>query len=1090
MFVLHNSNRLEFLARELAGVLKDSLAPLLHPRTVVVDNPGMARWLSFELASNDSICANVRFPLPGTFIWQLMKNVLPKEELSIPYDREQLAWLLMKAIPEWLNESSSRLPWELKRFSEGEVDQARLYHLSHRLADLFDRYLVYRPDMVLEWESGKDDHWQASLWRYISTKFRGAHRAGLLKRLLELLRDGPLPHEVTRSPIAIFGISHLPPVYLEAFFRLARHTDVHLFLLNPCKEFWEDALTPKRRKELEARLMEKGAGGDQLLMSLPEVHPLLASMGTLGRVFLTSIYQRMFEPDVESDVSHLFQRPGQESLLSLFQEEILDFSPGEKEGVLPKREVRSGDFSIQIHSCHSRLREVEVLHDQLLELFSSVPGLAPHEVLVMAPDIQEYAPLVEAVFESVSRERYIPWALTDLPEYGSNPFIQTFLELLDLSLAPPTAPQLMDILEVAPVSRRFGLDGDGLEELRRWVGESGIRRGLGFSQDQSLQNTWRFGIDRLMVSYSFAGEGFLNGILPYETPVEGDGARSLGALSLFVSRVARFVESAGRPRSSAEWSGLIVDLLDGLFLPQGAEEEAAALFIRETAAQLEFLASGGGIESLEYQTVRDFFRDRLSRSTHPRRFISGKVTFSSLVPMRAIPARVICLLGMNDSDFPRRRPPLDFDLMARNPRSGDKFPREEDRYLFLETLISARECLYISYVGRSERDNSLKVVSGVVSELLDALEQRYVGPGGKNILEHVVVEHPLKPFSSAYCEKGHPRLFTYASEWQSATASIARSGSSGAAVRPFISTPLSLDGPMDERIVLDDLISFFANPAKFFLVRRLNLDLEPGRMELEEWEPFYLEKLEGYLLAQELLDNALLAGEDGIKEQLAAARGRGCLPFPPFDTINFERVKNDVMEILPLLEKAGLGERQVEVDVTAGGFVIQGRIRRVGRGGVVGYRPGKISARDMLSLWIKHLAFTAIYDERERGESIHVGRAGEQFALGRIGLEEALDHLALLASLYMEGLQRPLPFFPDASLTFAKEFRKKGKGAEDEALRKAAKILYPTSFEHRRPDPWMELAFRGRDPLGEEFVQLSLAVFDPMLNHLQEESGR
>ncbi len=1087
MFILHNGNRIEILAQKLSEVMAGYEAPPLLPRTIVVNNPGMARWLSFKLASIDSICANVNFPMPAAFIGQITKRLLPEEGHYPALDREQLSWLILGALPRWLPSTSVMLPGHLRIIADSRPGEAskELYGLAQRLGQLFEKYLTYRPDMLLAWEQGddssvvplrKEDRWQPSLWRFVTTSFKYSHRARLLKNLTDML-DHPLVDTMFPCPVALFGISHLPPVYLELFFQLAKHIDVHLFVLNPCSTFWEDIKSPKRKKKMEYLV-----GHDPLT----SFHPLLESLGTVGKDFLHALYERLFEPGIESDAKDYFHIPQGGSLLSWLQAGILR---GE-ELKRPAFEMTADDHSIQIHSCHSPLREVEVLHDQLLDMFENLSDLHPHEVLVMAPDIQKYAPFIEAVFGAhpTDSKRTIPWAITDLPEDKRNPLITTFLKILDLSNLPVTAPALMDILEYPCTARRFGLDEEGLDLVRELVAESGIRRELGF--DEARQNSWRFGLDRLLGSYSYSGKSLLWSILPFETPVEGDIARAVGCLSFFVSKIRSFLDETSKERSPMEWQELIVNLVETFFLPEEPDEKQAVVLIMDTAAHLRDLSEQAHIEFLDLEIVRQFLHDRLNRPAGARNFISGKVTFSSLVPMRSIPARIICLLGMNDTDFPRRRPATNFDLVERHPRPGDKFPRDEDRYLFLETILSARDCLYISYVGRSQKDNTLMLPSGVISELLDFLEQNIQGPNGEGIHKNLVTEHPLMPFSAAYSRQEQPRLFTYADEWCRPRCDE-KDGQDTYWITPFWGEEIDMGQEDPDRIELSQLVYFFSHPARFFLSKRLGIDLAFQNAVLLADEPFSFSALDHYMQTNEIIQLLMDRGKQALEEQYLRLRGKGLLPFPPFDQLSFGQIVNSAIKILPHLERVGIHSSASAVDIHIGDIRLTGSIWTSKQHGAVSFRAAKIKASDRVSLWIKHLVATL--NTGHEVESIHVGSDGHSIELAGLDQNEANDCLSKLLDIFLQGIKRPLPFIPEPSFVFAKNYltlmNKHDEGtAISKATALAEKQFQKGTYRNGKSlhDRWLEVAFRGRRVFDREFQELALSVFEPLIEKSKE----
>ncbi len=1083
MLVLHRGNRLERLVDGLVEVWRSHPGGPLDPRWVVVNNPGMGRWLSFQMAQRMGVCANVRFPLPSGFFWEVVAMAGGLFRGKPPLDTEHLPWLLLRLLPQWMEDSSGDLSPELARLST--ADQRERYHFCCLMAELFERYLLYRPDMVARWERGGHgaedpmERWQGHLWRLLIQEW-GGRPMEELRAVMEGFLEGSAPELDILPPwIALFGISHLPPLHLDILISLAARRDVHLFLLDPCRDYWQDAVSPRQRVALARRLLQGGASEQTIDFYLPQqgLHPLLGSLGGLARLFQAALYDRsdVIGGLVDDDIC--FQEPQGNHLLARLQRRLLSVRhPADEPGLEPH------DFSIQVHCCHSIIREVEVLHDQLLDLFSRDPSLQPHHVMVMAPDMGQYAAAVEAVFGAVPPERAIPWSISDLSERWVSPVAAAFVRLLELVGGQVDGPSLMELLEFAPVARKVGIGGEELQLLRELVAESGVRRGWG--DEGPSRFSWRFGLDRLMATYLMGPGEDLEPMVALERGLDGEAARIMGRLALFVERVRRFCSAASRSQAPEAWRSFVLSALEELFLPSTAEEEQGAAAVREGAERLCSLARSAGVDEVEPEVALSFLISHLDRPTAPRRFITGKVLFSSLVPMRAIPARVICLLGMDEEAFPRRQASLELDLTARRPRPGDKLIRQEDRYLFLETILSAREVLYISYRGRDERDNSLRLPSGVVTELLDALEADFAMPDGPGLRERLVVEHPLKPFSARYCVEEHPRLFTYASEWQV---------DDGIPTPPFIEAGEVYDGGRQAHeggeIALGRLIQFYSNPCKWFLEHEMGLDLEFRVHVLKDVEPFLPDALERYQLMEQLLSSLRLHGASkGAQRARRRCAGAGLLPLPPVEGLVFHEALEVSQDLLHRMEELGPEESGVEnLELELDGWRLHAELE-LWDGRIVTARPARIKGKDVIRLWLCHLLLSAT--GRLRGESCHLasfqenkkGLRRQRLVLPPLASDDAAAILERLLARHQEGCSRPLPFMPEGAWRYYQAWVKRGdsEAAVAEAMEELG--LMGGYGRKRGVDPWLRQALRGRPFPLNEFVEMSHWFFDPMFH--------
>jgi len=1070
MIHIHHSNRTEVLLERFVAMARQPLADPMAPETVVVQNPGMARWLAQQLALETGIAANLDFPLPATFVWRVYSAWLPDLPDETRYDREALHWRILALLPDCLSRPAFA---ELDRYLQEDPHGLKAYQLAGRIADVFDQYLVYRPDWVLDWEAGREDHWQAVLWRKVAEGVGGVHRADIFNAFRQAAGHDVPPTGNVPERVSLFGLTALAPAHLHALDILSGHRPVHLFLLNPSTEYWADILDD--RGQARRRALWRRSGSEDFSGLLDVGNPLLAAFGHTGQGFLDQLL------DIGTRDHDAFADPGTGNLLACLQHDLLHLKDRREDK--PPADLDPDDPSVQIHACHTPMREVQVLHDRLLALFETLPHLHPREVVVMAPDIDTYAPHVAAVFDAAPPPCFIPWSMADRRLTAREPVVETLLSLLDLPEMRLSASEVLGLLEVPAVCRRFSLDVEGLARIRTWVEESGIRWGLDGAMRAALglphesANTWEAGLARLFLGYAMPPEEIFYGNVLSYPDVEGSEARELGVLQTLVDRLTHWRAVLGTPAPAGEWRQRINGLADD-FLAPDADEAESLQALRRTVERLGQSATEAGLETgLETRVIRAHLEARLANSGGARRFLLGGVTFCNMIPMRAIPFRVVCLLGLNDTDFPRRQQPPGFDLIARHPRPGDRSRRLDDRYLFLEVLLSARDVLYISYLGNDVRDNSPREPSVVVSELVDYIDRSWRLPGGAMPSSNLVRRHPLQPFSPRLFDGRHPGLFSYDARWCPAAL-----GGTAPAPRPFAAHPLPVPADREPVVDLSDLVRFFSHPARWFLQQRLGIQLLADQGPPPDEEPFDIAGLERYG-ARDTLVAEMLAGE-GIEEVGRRLRARGQLPHAaPGEAAWAEVLEGMDLVVQRVRDATHLPVAPLELDLVVGDVRLRGWLRGLTESGRVAFRPAKLKARDRVQLWIHHLALCAATVGARPATSLHVAA---DIVLRLKPVSDPIHRLADLITLWRKGQSIPLPFFPETAYAYAEARARSGD--PDKALA-ACRRAWRDDYNARGEafDPAVQLAWRGQDPLQEEFQQTALRVFEPLTAATEEE---
>jgi len=1092
---IFTSNKLEILAETLARLIKTSGSSALAAEIIVIQSTGMARWISLELARHNGVCANIRFPFPNSFLEEIARQTLPEFQEAEALDPDRMTFKVMKVIPECI-----RLP-EFERLNaylaEDDAGLKRL-QLSSKLADIYDQYLVFRPEMIFQWERNKrgmdelhpGDKWQAQLWRKLMIDEKNRHRAGLQRELIDTLTSAPARFENLPGRVFIFGISYLPRFHMEAFVALSRHLDLNLFLLNPCREYWGDIVSEKQMQRIKRKYPRSEDITSEL--HLEEGNRLLASMGTHGKDFFTVVSGFDFE------MHELYQDPQNTDMLSCIQSDILNLiergsTPGNPEGQgLPTaspetvRRIDDSDTSIQIHSCHSPMREIQVLHDNLLAMFDGDPHLLPKDIVAMAPDIEVYAPYIQAVFANQPEgDLRIPFHIADQSARGQSRLIDGFFSFLDLKGSRFSAARVMRLLEVPGVKEKFGIHQTDIENAERWIRDTRIRWGIDAAHRQKMglpsvaENTWSAGIERLLLGYAMAGSNQLmfNGVLPYDN-VEGSEIHSYGKFLDFLQMVFFYAGELNQPKQLRQWGTLLKRLLDDLFLAQ-EETEAEIQNLRNIFDDLgNRQAESGFEEKLEFESIRFYINQRLDKLSFGSGFMTGGVTFCAMLPMRSIPFKIICLLGMNSDVFPREAQPLTFDLVAKNPRPGDRSRRDDDKYLFLESIISARNKLYISYIGQSIQDNSRIPPSVLVSELIDTVERGFELPG-RDILDHLVTVHRLQAFSPQYFQKGSG-LFSYSEENRAAASFLDQNKT----VAPLITNALPLTPREKEELHsldIETLIRFFSNPIRFLLQHRLGIYLEETVGPVDRREDFELNFLDQYRVGRNLVE-VRMEGRN-LTDYRPAQIAMGQLPHGDVGAFYYNELRRDVERFVNKIEtlKGNKAAGHLEARIEMGECTLLARLPEIFDCGLLQVRYARQRPRDLLSAWIYHLMFSEASPLKSSPRSTIVFKnEAWQF--------EPVDHhkkiLMDLLDIFKAGLEKPLHLFPVASLEYVQQEQIKGKSKISALALARKKWLGSGDFARgESADPYYHVCFKSTDPLDLDFENVSKAVFGPLLEH-------
>jgi exodeoxyribonuclease V gamma subunit len=955
-FNVHRASRTERLADELIARL-DAHPPQnpLAAQRVIVPHAGMRRWLLQTIARHREnvrgVAANIDTPLPWQWLQRTAKQVLGDDALiGGDYRTDVLRWHIFHAL------SDIRVA-AIDHYLAGADGERRRFLLAARLADVFTQYLVYRPAMILAWETGADTaDWQAQLWRRVRARIREPHRAqqrDALVRELHARGDGET------APLHVFGVSELPDDVLASLRAVSAHRSVHLYFPDPCREHWEEL------RRLRAMLLRDDAASLYFEIG----HPLLASLGRVGQDFSLALDDGGEQRD---PLDERAAPPQAASLLDALQTSIRLLEPDYVRNAFPV--PSRADASLRVHACHTRLRELEVLKDQLLGVLADDASLQPRDIVVMAPDIAAYAPYLPAVFGEPARydadPSHIPWHLSDVPLAQSHPLFDGFARLLSLTESRFRAGDVMDLLAVPAIARRFGLDDETRTRLQPWIRRARIAWGLDAAMKEHAgaapvdANTWSFGFDRLYAGFVAGNESTTTLVDGDILPIDGVGGgdvEAIGKLDRFVDTLRRLRAGFAVSRPLAAWSAWLLELVDASFAVDRRDdaEDGAMDSLRRTLGTLASQAAAAGNEPLPWNVVRDAVFAALDDVSERQPFLLGGVTFCGLVPQRAIPFRVVCLLGMNENEFPRSAGDGGLNRMQRQPRRGDRDTRNEDRYLFLEAIMAARGVLHVSFLGADPAEGGHRNPAAPVSELLEFLDAQFaVAPDADEASRPWFVRHPLQPFDVRYFERGgDARFFSF-------DAAYAERPLRSDASIPFVDVRETASTDVDDtELALTSLKLFWRDPAKASVRDGLGVSLDAlGDDRLAESEPLTADTERRERFAAQLVVRALRAGEPRIPDAPPAWLHRsGALPAGDIGARAYRKLRERAQPMLAALRDrfgAQPQETSLAVDIPLDAARLVGVVEPVfiapdGKPCLTYFRPdGAAGLREVLPFYI------------------------------------------------------------------------------------------------------------------------------------------
>jgi len=1000
------STKTERLAERFAAAMcyrKDPLRPII----TIVQTEGMNKWLQLEVARQNKISANVSYLSPREFINYTGKELFGMAQSSNPYSPSTLRWAIFKTLI-----SNIEVDADLIKYTSNKMHKT--WSLSCKIADIFDQYFMYRPQLIRDWNNNiakfngteyeKHETWQKKLWGQIKQKY--PEHKDPVEEYSELFNKiasaDPKYIQNKLGEVSIFGVTTLAPQHLRFFELLAQKTRTTLYLLTPSNQYWEHLISEKKKAKLALKEMS-----DDALLLLDTGNELLASMGEVGKNFLRALMEcdadiTNIDPDVSTADTN------KKSALQVIQSDIENLE--QQLTALDNKKIKD---SLEIVSCYSEMREVEVLYDKLLEAFDQDPTLQTSEVVVMTPDIDKYAPIIDAVFGNSK----IPYSITDRSLIKEIQETELFIDLLKIAMSRFELSKILEILNNTPIRIKFEMEDEVFEIISYWLSNSGYRWGVdekfrrNFLDFDLKENTWVELKRRLLMGYAMELEQFRDykGIFPDPNVGQTEAQAALAPLINFMDSLAELTKLKDQKKTIPQWVEILTKVITDFFPDNNADVDTSGLRAKIGALYLESRIAGVE-DALDFQTILLYLEEAFSIEKSSRVFLDGKVLFCSMIPMRSIPSKVIALIGLNDGDFPRKVNTIQFDLLKADKQFLDRSVRDNDLYLFLESLLSARKKLYVSYIGKNINDAKPQEPSLLIHELADYTSKRF------NLdKKELITEYPLHSFSNKYIKEGST-LVTYSTD----PLVHAITNEQEVKVADFSTSKEEIN----KKIVLtpQQFASFFKDPIKNFLLKVAKIRLYESTDAVKDAEPLHssdVDDLSNYLIIARLLEQGV--NLDGLEKYLKSA---GCIPLEhrgKEHMVNMYSTVSNMLSVTNALTK-GKNKQQTEIDLTfnlSEGFIlnIKGSLDNVYDDILINYKPGSIKNKDIVYSWVLHL----LHNKR----TFLIGK--KSFITDTDEMEQVWEYtpvetpeveLKKLAAYYVQGLYKPLLFVPEPMSSF------------------------------------------------------------------------
>ncbi|WWO99628.1 MAG: exodeoxyribonuclease V subunit gamma [Candidatus Dasytiphilus stammeri] len=1017
MFIIYHSNQLEILKDLMCYHLKTlSFDDPFSSEEIVVPSTSIIPWLEMAISEVIGITANINFTIPETFIWNILVCIfhdIPPENM---FSQEKIKWKIMAIIPQLLNQPEFQM---FKQYFSINPDKNQLFILASYLSELYYQYLIYRPEWLIEWENKKfteidpSQIWQVYLWYEVInyTKKLDQSICHIANLSLYFLKKIPQLNKINflnlPKRIFIFNISRLPPLYLTILEAISKHIDIHLFLVNPCRHYWSDINEYKQETTS---------------------NPILKSWGKLGRdnFYLLSQFEQTHEIDAFVDLK-------KERMLSSLQQDILELEDYttiffSENSLQKKRLFNINDNSIQIHISYGLQRELEVLQDRLYDLITNDSTLTLNDIIVMVTDIDLYAPFIQAIFGNTQSKCYLPFHICDQSINQLYPLlVRSFISLLRIVEENFSLDKIFSLLEIPAFAIKFKINKENLAKLHQVLSE--YPKNIKDEDENQIK-------------------------LFIELNEKKIGTQLVEGICEIYRKLSQWRSFLFKSRFPSDWKNICSEIINDFFLiDANTDQEVVAVltFIKHKWYVIleDAIHSSHPHEKISIQLLYNELIMKLNQIKLNMSFMKNCINFCALTSIRLIPFRVVCILGMNDGIYPRTSSSISYNLIMKNPKIGDISQRDNDRYLFLETLLSARDIFYLSYIGTSIAGNFLKKFPSIfINEILNYIVHSYYWPNN-NVSDFDNNANKIRNHLQYFHDKYSDLVLN----------------NDNGMKKPNLNN-MVLPKKKIYELNIQKFFYFWKHPIRAFFNNRLGVKfLYPEKMTYSD-QPFFLDKLNYYEFNTELL-TTLIKGNNP-SDLFALYRTKGLLPDGVFVEIFLKKQQHSMNKLAQSIKRyySNTGSKPIPIDLNIRGIHLTGYLSDVQFDGLVRWRCNRLNFKDGLLLWLEHLIYCII---NGNGKSIMFGQENTQWSFSALSSQEAIDHLIPFIDGYQSGMNSPILLLPKTGGAWLKATYDKKKyvlSYDEKTQLKARQRLLMTWMcdkNGERHDPYLQRLFRTMD---------------------------
>ena len=1095
MLTIYRSNKAEWLAEILGQELRLNPPEITEEVNIIVSTWPSSRWLSEKLSIINNINALVKYPFPGTYLKRLVKRIIgidPDEK--DPWEKNQLVWNILELLPELMKEEEAQVIRSWLEISDKKDTQINLnlWDLANNIAETFDDYILYRPEIIKQWLSKKTKKksreisvnknilWQEILFNLLYKKINKDPFCIQVEKAIKRLKKDDISKLDYPKNLYVYGLSSLAPLQIDLIQAFSKVINIKIYIISPCNDLWQRC----EARRLQFRNTWNTPPDRQWLLESPRLEAFLGRMGAEYQQLLEGSGEYQLGDRNEEDIFSLTadiatNKGNKPNLLEQLQQELLSTK---SENILTKEK---SDKSLLFLKSPGKYRQVELIRDHILQLFSDDIEIQPRDILIMTPQVDSYAPIITSVFNNIDKNTtQLPWVITDKSQEDKVGLIHFVLNLFEISVSRLTASIFENLLINPALRTQQNISIDEVSDIIKSLQSAGFTWGLDSSE--------RYGEETHSLCWCL--ERFLLGLVLPDNPINGISNISPYSENIsstefikawgILSKLCNYIDAIRSKRSCKEWIKLITSLVKDLFGDGGewAWEEQQLL----TVVNNWGLITDNCELEIDCLVVKDIITKALSSTNGKFGHRTGKITISALEPMRAIPHKIIIIMGLESRTFPRIENRRSFNLLERKRELGDPNQYDKDRYSLLEALISTRQNLLVSWNSKDEKTGEDLEPPSPIQQWLNYLKIKL----GDNTFQEILIEPPANPldhFNFIKTENSQimscDRKNLEAREWLE---------------KAIPTKNISLALPLKRKeINVSELKSYSFEKTKEWLLNPQITWLKEHEIQsrefvnlIEDNDFLELSELERYKLLKHRLQSSDLLNINHTKNDSnhweENYSGKGVFPPKGSGLIEKDLLQERWNNLISAIYATGqITKRSIEMQELEGEFYFGGK-------NLIQIEVGSLKYKTLMNGWLNHLYLSA--NSSFNYKTLIISKKTDyrkkiQFEVSKeilpINTKEAKKHLRQIHQLATAGRNNCWPIPPESGLDYALATKDNNKNEQDLFQKKWEGDLYR---QGERETLAMELCFGKKCKAStfldfESFNDVLMTLYEPILKN-------